>query len=113
MPEPPATPQRQHERLIAEISRLGFVLPGSLTARHTRCSSPGCRCHADPPALHGPYHTWTRKIAGKTVTRQLTNEQAERYAPWFENARRLRALINQLETTSLKATEHANEWRDK
>lgn len=113
MPNPPATPQRQHERLIAEISRLGLVLPGSLTARHTRCSTPGCRCHADPPALHGPYHTWTRKIAGKTVTRQLTNEQAKRYTPWFENARRLRALINQLEAISLNATEHANGWRDK
>jgi hypothetical protein len=111
MTEPPATLQRQHQKLIAEITKLGFVLPGSLTARRTRCSSPGCHCHADdPPALHGPYHSWTRKIAGKTVTRQLTLEQAERYAPWFENARYLRALISQLETLSLQAAEQANGW---
>jgi hypothetical protein len=110
MPKPLPALQRQHRDVIAEISKLGLVLPGSLTARHTRCSSPGCRCHADPPQLHGPYHSWTRKIAGKTVTRQLTTEQAERYAPWFENARRLRTLISQLEAISLQATDHAEGW---
>jgi hypothetical protein len=110
MTEPPTTPDRQHQKLLAEITKLGFVLPGTLSQRHTRCSSPGCRCHADPPQLHGPYPTWTRKIAGKTITRQLTKEQAERYAPWFENARKLRTLINQLETLSLQAAERANGW---
>jgi hypothetical protein len=102
--------ERQRQRLLTEISQLGYVLPGTLTARHTRCSSPGCRCHAQPPTLHGPYPTWTRKINGKTVTRQLTAEQAERYAPWFENARKLRALIAQLEALSLRAAEHVNGW---
>jgi hypothetical protein len=43
----------------------------------------------------------------------LTPEQAERYAPWFENARYLRALISQLETLSLQTTEHANGWERK
>jgi hypothetical protein len=110
MTEPPATLDHQRQHLLTEITNLGFVLPGTLTHRHTRCSSPGCRCHANPPQLHGPYHSWTRKIAGKTVTRQLTQEQAQRYAPWFENARKLRALIDQLEALSLQATEHANAW---
>lgn len=97
--------EHQHRQLLAEIAALGFVLPGTLTARRTRCSTPGCRCHADPPTLHGPYPSWTRKIAGKTITRQLTPDQAERYTPWFENARRLRTLINQLETLALHATD--------
>jgi hypothetical protein len=113
MTEPPAALEHQAQKLLAEIAKLGFVLPGTLTARHTRCSSPGCRCHANPPQLHGPYHSWTRKIAGKTVTRTLTPDQAERYTPWFENARKLRALINQLEALSLQAAEHTNGWREK
>jgi hypothetical protein len=105
--------EQQHRQLLDEITKLGFVLPGTLTARHTRCSSPGCRCHTDPPSLHGPYRSWTRKIAGRTTTRQLTADQAERYAPWFENARQLRALINQLEAIALQATDLSYDWGTK
>ena len=33
----------------------GFILPGTLTERMTRCGYTNC-CRADPPQLHGPYH---------------------------------------------------------
>ncbi len=75
---------------IAETAQAGFILPGTLTERMTRCGYPRCRCHADPPLLHGPYHQWTRKINGKTVTRILTDDQIADYKPWFDNQRRLR-----------------------
>lgn len=109
------TPQdhQQARALLQQISQLGFCLPGTLTARHTRCSSPGCRCRQDPPALHGPYHTWTRKIAGKTLTRTLTPEQARRYQPWFDNARQLRALAAELEALSLKLAHDTEGWGEK
>ena len=84
---------------IAELTA-GFILPGTLTERMTRCGYANCRCHADPPQLHGPYHQWTRKIAGKTVTRILTDDQLADYQPWFDNQRRLRDLITELETLS-------------
>ena len=51
---------------------LHFIAAGSITHRHTRCGKPNCRCHANPPQLHGPYWQWTAKINGKTVTRRLT-----------------------------------------
>ena len=101
---------QQAQALLAQISQLGFCLPGTLTQRRTRCSSPGCRCHQNPPALHGPYYSWTRKINGKTVTRTLTPEQARRYQPWFENARQLRALTAELEALSLKLAQAAEGW---
>jgi hypothetical protein len=113
MTHPPAALERQRQKLLAEITKLGFVLPGTLTARHTRCSSPGCRCHAQPPTLHGPYHSWTRKIAGKTITRTLTPEQAERYTPWFEDARKMRHSSASSRRFSLQATEHTNRWGHK
>ena len=56
-----------------------------------------CRCKADPPRLHCPYHQWTRKIDGKTVTRHLTEKQFARYGPWFADARQLRSLLRELE----------------
>ena len=47
--------------ITARLADVSFALPGTLADRMTRCGHPGCRCHADPPRLHGPYHQWTRK----------------------------------------------------
>jgi hypothetical protein len=111
----PPNPRDEHRRqaILDLIATLGFCLPGTLTERHTRCSTPGCRCHSDPPTLHGPYYSWTRKINGKTVTRTLTPEQARRYGPWFQDARQLRALTAELEALSLELANHAEGWREK
>lgn len=113
MPEPTAAEERRRAQIVAELSELGFCLPGTLSVRRTRCSTPGCRCHGEPPALHGPYYSWTRKIAGKTVTRTLSAEQARRYGPWFEDAKRLRALMTELEVLSLRIAERAEGWGEK
>jgi hypothetical protein len=111
----PPTSQDEHRRqaILDLIATLGFCLPGTLTERHPRCSSPGCRCRSNPPQLHGPYYSWTRKIDGKTVTRTLTPEQADRYAPWFNDARRLRTLSAELEAVSLNLANHAEGWGEK
>lgn len=93
--------ERRRVRISAEIAALGLPLPGSLVERRTRCGNRGCRCHADPPQLHGPYLTWTRKVDNKTVTRTLNPEQAERLRPLIDNARRLRELVAELETLAL------------
>ena len=53
------------------------------------------------------YLHWTRTVAGKTVTRSLTPDQARRYQAWFDNARRIRDLLSELEARSLRAFEDA------
>ena len=87
--------------IAAELASLGLALPGTLTQRHVRCGKPRCRCHADPPVLHGPYWQWTRKIGGKTITRLVPDEQLGDYRQWLDNHRRLRALVAELETLTL------------
>ncbi len=94
----------------AALAQISFALPGSVVTRHTRCGKPGCACKADPPSLHGPYIQWTRTAGGKTVTRQLTPAQYQAYAPWFDNARRLRALAAELEAISLREMARAEGW---
>ena len=96
--------------ITARLADLAFALPGTLADRMTRCGYPGCRCHADPPQLHGPYHQWTRKKNGRTSTRILSDEQLADYGPWFDNRRRLRELIAELETLSLAITEADPRW---
>jgi hypothetical protein len=107
----PTPAQRdQAARIARELTALGFALPGTLADRMTRCGHPGCRCHGDPPQPHGPYHQWTRKKNGKTATRILTDDQAADYAPWFDNHKRLREFIAELEELSLAIAEADPRW---
>jgi hypothetical protein len=85
----------------AELASLGLALPGTLIERHVRCGRANCRCHADPPVLHGPYWQWTRKAAGKTITRLVPDEQLDDYRQWLDNHRKLRALVAELEALTL------------
>ena len=97
--------RRQHRKLAAQLAQIGFIATGTLIERSTRCGTPGCACHADPPRLHGPYHQWTTKIAGKTVTRRLTDRQAAHYREWIDNNRQLRQLTTQMRQISARAAE--------
>jgi hypothetical protein len=111
---PTPAQQAKAARLAAEITArladLSFALPGTVADRMTRCGHPNCRCHADPPQLHGPYHQWTRRKDGRTSTRMLTDDQLADYQPWFDNHRRLRALIAELEALSLDIAEADPRW---
>ena len=79
------------------IAAAGFALPGTLTVRAYACGKPNCRCHAGPPRLHGPYAEWTRKIDGKTITRRLTPAELAGWQPLFGNAKKIRALLAELQ----------------
>jgi hypothetical protein len=96
--------------ITARLADLAYALPGTVADRLTRCGHPGCRCHADPPQLHGPYHQWTRKKNGRTSTRILTDDQLADYGAWFDNHRRLRELITELEALSLAIAEADPRW---
>ena len=102
--------EQRRQAILSEIAALGPAMPGSLVTRHNRCANPSCRCHADPPQLHGPYPAWTRTVDGKTVTRSLSPDQAERYRPWFDNARRLRELVDQLRQLAIEQARNQGDW---
>jgi hypothetical protein len=103
--QPSPAQRAARDRIAADLAAAGFALPGTLTVRSYACGKPGCRCHADPPRLHGPYAEWTRKIAGKTITRRLTPAELADYQPLFDNARKLRALLAELQDLTLEIIE--------
>jgi hypothetical protein len=103
--EPSPAQRAARDRIAAEFAQAGFALPGTLTVRAYACGKPVCRCHADPPRLHGPYAEWTRKIGGKTVTRRLTPRELAEYQPLFDNAKKLRALVGELQDLTLDIVE--------
>lgn len=97
--------QARYRELAAELAEIGFISPGSLVVRETSCGKPGCHCQADPPRRHGPYHQWSRAVAGKTISRRLTEAQAELYRTWIGNRKRLETIITQMENVSADAGE--------
>lgn len=86
-----------------ELSELGFVMRGSILERFSRCGSAGCGCHDEPPRLHGPYWQWTAKLKGKTVTRNLSDDQVKRYRQWMDNAQRVDRIVQELYDVSAEA----------
>ena len=51
---------------------------GSLGQRFLRCGKPNCRCATHEDARHGPYFNLTRTVGGRTRSRRLSAQQAER-----------------------------------
>jgi hypothetical protein len=97
--------QAARAKIAAQLAATGFALPGTLTVRAYACGKPNCRCHADPPRLHGPYAEWTRKVGGKTVTRRLTPDELAAWQPLFDNAKKIRALLAELQDLTLEIIE--------
>ena len=91
--------------LKREMLELGLVRPGCVVRRFMPCGNRECRCMGRPPQLHGPYHQWTHKIAGKTKTLRLSAPQAQLCREWSSNHKRLKRLIHQMEQLSLKETD--------
>lgn len=102
--------RRARAHLLDFLRQTDHVLPGSVIERSLRCGKTNCRCHADPPVLHGPYVQWSYTRANKRFTRWLTAEQNERYRPRIEAGRQLRDLIAELEALEVSATEQVEGW---
>ena len=95
--------ERRYRELARELADIGYIAAGSVAPRYNRCGKPDCRCHGDPPRLHGPYLQWTAKVNGKTVNRRLSESEATLYNEWITNDRRVRALLAQMRDVAAKA----------
>lgn len=93
----------RYNALKAELQTIGFISQGSLQTQRLACGNPGCRCHQDPKDRHGPYHYWTRKQAGKTVGRKLTDDELSIYREWIDNNRKLQRILREMRRVSARA----------
>jgi hypothetical protein len=81
------TPQRQYEQLRRSLAGLGCISQGSVQDRTARQGG-------------GAGYQWTRKVAAKTVTVSLTQEQFTQMKLAVANYRKLRQLLKQMEKLS-------------
>jgi hypothetical protein len=97
--------QDRLRELAAKLANTGFVRSGSLVSRYMACGKPSCRCHADPPQLHGPYWDWSRSVGGRTISRRLSEPQARLYQEWIANRRAALEILAEMEAVSDRAAD--------
>lgn len=95
--------EARYDHLKAEILDLGFVLQGSLVERWMKCGQAVCACHRDRQARHGPYHQWSWKNRGRTLSAYLDPQEAARCGQWIGNHRRLERTLSAMRALSLRA----------
>jgi hypothetical protein len=66
--------------LLAAISGLDDMRPGSIVGAIRRCGKPGCHCAQANDPGHGPNLRITYKLHGKTVTEALPSNASVRKA---------------------------------
>lgn len=87
--------QARINRIKRSLATLGDLRPGTLSAQFNVCGNPTCRCKADPPQKHGPYHqvSYTRK--GKSRSEFVRKENLSSVRKQIQNYDKLRQLIDQ------------------
>jgi hypothetical protein len=104
-----AIPDRYTQRLQAlkrEFQELDYFCKGTLLKRMMKCGKVQCACRQDPAKRHGPYFEWTYKAKGKTVNVKLTREVMPMFRAASHQYRKLRSLLNRLETLSQTLLRH-------
>lgn len=87
--------QARIERIKREIARLDGIQPGSLSQQYNVCGNALCRCKADPPQKHGPYHQVSFTWRGKSSSRFVRKDDLARVKRQLKNYQRLRELTDE------------------
>ncbi len=96
---------QKYRELAKKLSEMGCICKGSVMVLHLKCGKPNCRCKKDENAKHGPYNVWTRKVKGKTVTKYLSEHQAELCREFIQNSNKLNLIIEEMRNLSVNILE--------
>jgi hypothetical protein len=95
----------RYTTLQNQLAQIGCICNGTVMQLYRKCGKPGCGCREDPQMRHGPYYIWTRKENGKTVTRSLSKEYAERCTEYIRNSRKMENILGEMKTVSTRIIE--------
>lgn len=98
--------KKQYDQLLKEITQLGFILSGTVTER-VIIGKKGKKQISEKK--YGPYYQWTRKVQGKTVTKNLSASQIKRYRKAIENSKKLEDTLQKMKQLSLEILEMETE----
>ena len=95
----------EYQKLRRELAQTGYICTGSITTVYSKCRRASCACAKKEEVLHGPYNVWTRKVKGKTVTRNLTDKQAQLCRDCIQNLRQVEKIIAEMKALTVKFIE--------
>jgi hypothetical protein len=93
---------RQIEQIKTKLVKLGDLRPGTLSEQYNTCRTPGCRCKADPPQKHGPYHQLSYTRHGRSRTENVRPEDLAAVRAQLNNYAELRDLVDQWIDTAIE-----------
>ncbi len=88
--------EAQRQQLFRQLTTLGDLRPGSLTASYRKCGKPTCRCADASSRGHGPHWQLTAKVNGKTRTRTIPAAALAATRAQIAECQRLRRWIWEL-----------------
>ncbi len=88
------------EELRRRLLGIGDLRPGSVVEMYRRCGKPNCRCARPGEQGHGPTLVLTHKEGGKTVTRSIPEEAADRTREQVAEYRRFRETVREFVAVS-------------
>lgn len=88
-----------------KLSQVGYICNGTVMSTYRKCGKSNCGCKDDPQMQHGPYHIWTRKEKGKTVTRSLSKKQADRCSGYMQNYKKMESIVEEMKRISIEMIE--------
>ena len=94
--------QRDRSRLKLALSQVDDLRPGSLVERFRKCGKPTCHCAKPDSPGHGPSHSLTREVVGKTVTKIIPPSAVEQTQKQIAEYKRFRDLARDFVEVSEK-----------
>ncbi len=99
--------EERYTRLQKQLGQVGYICNGTIMSMYRKCGKPNCSCKEDPQMKHGPYHIWTRKEKGKTVTRSLSEKQSDRCSEYMLNFKEMEYIIEKMKKISIQIIEQS------
>ena len=97
---------QRFRELQRDLEQLEYFCKGTVLKRMMKCGKAHCACASDPAKRHGPYYELTYKANGKTVNVKLSPQAAPLYKAASRQYRKLKNLLNRLETLSQTILRH-------
>jgi hypothetical protein len=93
---------RRIQTIKKQLTALGDLRPGALSEQYNTCRTPGCRCKAEPPQKHGPYHQLSYSRHGRSRTENIRPEDVPAVRAQITNYHKLRGLIDEWIDTAIE-----------
>jgi hypothetical protein len=87
----------QITKIVEKISKLGLMIPGSISKQFNVCGTPNCKCK-DPknPIKHGPYYNLSYTFQKKSRTKFIPAEKVSMTKEAVNNYKKFKTLCEKL-----------------